>query len=338
MKKKCFIILIFVFMILNFSYTYAEYDWNDITVYCLSGATAEDFFLNPTKENMENLCFGKLNNIRYDTESKHILFDVAKEYNYNYLLLIKINDKTYSDIGIFDLFSCESFNMLEKDNINNILSKNGINSKAESVSIIDIRWGEQTYPYIIWINTTDNKNYYLTSDLNYSFIESNKWVDEVFNTNWNEIRPISQEEFNDIYLWKEGELYIDNKKIENKPKPIAFRYTQRVPIRTLLEVYGFEDIEWDKDNYALTATSLKENRKYAFLFSIYEDLDNIDEIRKYDDNVVKVQIPEYLFFRQGRFYLSPHGCVELLGFTFNDYTYDYDVDLKNRTVYLFNNK
>ena len=50
-------------------------------------------------------------------------------------------------------------------------------------------WGDETYPYIVWINTNNGDNYYLTSDYYYTYEISTNWSSEVYNTNWNEAKP-----------------------------------------------------------------------------------------------------------------------------------------------------
>lgn len=339
MLKKFISIIISLYFILSSNLVFAntikkfEDDMyiyiENLSVYFIYGNYLDKCLNEPTIEKLDSIAYKKYSSMKYLKDKNIMCFNV-EEKEYNSKVEYKVEESG-------SIFSIKNMEMLEPSNVNQILKKNNIYSEVKSISIILTDWGDETFPYIVWINTTDNNNYYLTSDLNYSFEESEGWMEEVYNVNWNEAKPLSQEKFNNMYLWREGQLYVNGEMVENRPMPIFERYICRVPIRTMLEEYGFKNIQWDRDNSAILAYSLKDNKTYAFLLPMNKNLYN-KNVLIYGNDIVQKQINmgyDGLFFSNGRFYMSPHDYILFLGYTFNDNGYDYDIDYKNQSVSFF---
>lgn len=315
-------------------YTHFEDDmymfFKNSPVYFIYGSDFENFFESPNMEKLESFCFKKYSSAQYNKETDSIIFNLEKAENGVGRYDLESGTETYDATNSVIPVSPQKISMLEKGNINLLLKKNGIYSSAKSVVLIITEWGGEVYPYIVWINTNDGDNYYLTSDYSYAYEISINWASEVFNTNWNETTPISQEIFESMYLWHEGQLYVNDKKIENKPMPIFERYVVRIPIRTLLEEWGFKDITWDKDNQALLAVSEKDNKNYAILLPIEE------RVSTYPDDIVQLEYHGFLYSKNSRFYTTAHDYATFLYENLCADRYSWEFDFKKRIVKIFN--
>lgn len=320
----------------NDPYTYSEDDnyiyFENSPVYFILGTDFEKFFDEPSLEKLESVCFKKYSSAQYNKETDYITFHLEKVESGVGKYELDSGTEMYDASNSVIPVSPQKISMLEKNNINLLLKKNGIYSDVKSVSLIITEWGNETYPYIVWINTNDANNYYLTSDYLYSYEKNSNWVLEVFNTNWNDAKPISQEGFEDMYLWQEGQLYINEKKVEDKAMPIFERYVVRIPFRTLLEEWGFKDITWDKENQALLAVSEKDNINYAILLPDKNRVEDVVSI--YPDDIVQLEYCGMVYFRNNRFYVTAHDYIEFLyeNLNIDRYSYEYDFDFKNRIV------
>lgn len=82
----------------------------------------------------------------------------------------------------------------------------------------------------------------------------------------------------------------------------------------------------------ILAYSLKEKKMYAFLLPNMENKKDLDLLLNNDIESKQLYSTYEWTFRENKFYMSPHGCLSFLENAFGDYSYSYDVDLKNKSV------
>lgn len=331
-------IILSLFIILSVNIVWAEninfqendeyIDFDTIPIYFIYGNYLEICLNEPSIDKLDKLSYSRYVSAKYIKNNDYIYFN---GYNVENGISKKCTEKyNVEDENV--VYNPKNLKMLSETNLDNVLKNNGIYSGLKSTAIIVTNWGGNVYPHIIWIRTQDDKNYYMASDYYFSFEWDKNWMNEVYNNNWNNQKVMNQDEFNKMYLWNEGTLSFDNNIITDKFKPIFQRYVVKVPFRTLLEIYGFSDIKFDKHNYMILAYSLKEKKKYAFLLPNMENKKDLDLLLNNDIESKQLYSTYEWTFREGKFYMSPHGCLSFFGNAFGDYSYSYDVDLKNKSV------
>lgn len=343
MLKRAIVLSLFIILSVNIVWAeninFQEDDENicfdTIHIYFIYGSNLEICLSEPSIDKLDKLSYSKYVSAKYIKNKDYIYFN---GYNVENGISKKCTEKyKVEDENV--VYNPKYLKMLSEANLDNVLKNSGIYSGLKSTAIIVTNWSNNVYPHIIWIRTQDDKNYYMASDYYFSFEWDKNWNNEVYNYNWNNQKVMNQDEFNKKYLWNEGTLYFDNNIVTDKFNPIFQRYVVRVPFRTLLEIYGFSDIKFDKDNCMILAYSLKEKKKYAFLLPIMENKKDLNLLLDNDIEQKQLYSAAYeLLFRNGKFYMSPHGFINFLGNAFGDYSYSYNIDLKNKSVSFYKSR
>ncbi|MDO4302230.1 MAG: stalk domain-containing protein [Clostridia bacterium] len=298
-------------------------DFNDYFVYFIGGYDLETFINNPSHKTLDNVCNSKYTYIRCIPNRKISILFESKE---NLMQSVETTKSLY--VGLDGMFSEKNLRYLNKNNINKLLNDNGIiNGEVNTVTLISISWNDgDGYPDVVWINTNKNENYYLVWD--YPTIGALREIKEV---EWDKADIISQEEFAKRYFWKNGTLYFCNNKVETELCPIFQSNTVRIPIRTVLESFGFE-VGWDADNQVVFAS--KDNVEYAILLNSTKNMLRLN-VEEYSSNVKQVQYFDPIFIKDNRIYVGGYGYLGRLMDALNIKGYDYDIDYLKQCVKIF---
>lgn len=251
-------------------------------------------------------------------------------YNYNEDLL-RARDEFSDNVNYLGYKeSISDLYYLQKENINDILKKNNINQEISTIALVNILWNDyDVFPSVIWINTNDNENYYIISETEpISFFQEIGNLPKVIPFSENSIF-LTQSEFAEKFKWKTGDFYIDNNRVDTQLLPIFLTGTVRIPIRTVLECFGFK-VSYDVKNHVIFAED--NDKKYAILLNTEENLIRgyVDE---YNDDIIQVQYFGPIYRKDGYLYIGGFGWfkefMELLG---SDYVCS--VDFYEKSVHL----
>ena len=322
--KKVFLLLVFVLLFnkeisanQNNIRDYGKYIvFEDYNIYFVAGFYLDDFMDNTSLNFLDDVSRDKYRYIRY-----------VKETKMSYLTYNEDEDNIFNTLVIADdpLYGEESLKYLSNENISKVLKNNGIFDDVKTVALIDFDWNAGDYtPTIVWINTVSDANYYLIWE--YSAI--NQQFEG--RPDFSKIKLSTQEEFEEKFKWEKGGLFINNTKVEGDLQPIFQGDTLRVPIREILEGYGF-DVNWDMENKVILA--YRDGIEYAILLGTDENMRRL-KIDEYESDVIQVQFFESVFFKDDNIYVGVYDHLwELMG-SLGVSGYKCNVDYNNKDVYL----
>lgn len=179
-------------------------------------------------------------------------------------------------------------------------------------------------PIIVWINTEKNNNYYLIFE--YERIDGElKGVPD-----FSKIKLSTQEEFEEKFKWKRGVLFINNTKVESNLQPIFQGDTLRVPVREILEGYGF-DVNWDMENKVILA--YRDGIEYAILLGTDENMRRL-KIDEYESDVIQIPFFESIFLKDDTIYVGVYDHLWELMKSLGINEYQCNIDYDNKNVYI----
>lgn len=327
MKKIFFLSILLVLLSINAVYAqkeeirdYGNYiDFENYNIYELSGSNLAEFTENPALSTLEKVCIRSYSCVRYIRSD-----DVS--------VLSKLSMSKNGTSGIMTSqhqYNEENMKYICYDNMNKLLEKKGINDTINTITMIDVSWCDgDASPYIVWINTMSNKDYFLIYDEPPYWSENGKG--KYFNK-FEDLEFIDYEEFKDRYTWKTGSLYINNKLIENIINPLFLRYTFRVPVRGLLEGLGY-DVTWDGEHQSILVS--KDNHTKAILLNTDENLIN-GKVSSYSDSIEQIlPYPAVYFNINNSLYIPGYGYLKNLLISLGESFDTYDVDFDNRNIFI----
>lgn len=327
MKKIFFLSILFILLGANAVYAqkeeirdYGNYiDFENYNIYELSGAKLAKFTENPSFDTLEKICMGSYSCVRYirgDNVSVLSKLSMGKDGNSG----LMTSQLQYNE---------ENMKYISRNNMNKLLYEKGINDTINTVTMIEVGWCDgDASPYIVWINTMSNKNYFLVYD------EPVYWSENYKRKNFSKFEDlefIDYEEFKNRYIWKTGSLYINNNLIEDTINPIFLRYIFRIPVRGLLEGLGYE-VTWDGEHQAILVS--KNNHTKAILLNTDENLIN-GRVDSYPDNIEQVlPYPAMYFNINNSLYISGYGYLKNILDSLGEYYNTYEVDFDNRSIFI----
>lgn len=245
--------------------------------------------------------------------------------------MLRARDEFSENVNYLDYnVSISDLYYLQKENINDVLKKNNVNQEINTIDLLNILWNDyDVFSRVIWINTNDNENYYIIYEAEpIGFFQENGNLPKVMLFSENGMF-LTQIEFAEKFKWKTGDFYIDNNRVDTQLLPIFLNGTVRIPIRTVLECFGFE-VSYDARNHVIFAED--NNKKYAILLNTEENIirGHIDE---YGDDIIQVQYFKPVYCKDEYLYISGFDWFKDFMKLF-DKDYVCNVDFYKRSVHL----
>ncbi len=298
---------------------YGEYIvFENYNIYEVEGSYLMNFIDNPSIEFLDKVCLSKFRYVRH-----------IKQSGNSFLSYSSFEDAIDNDEEVLSirlpLFSEENLKYISNENMNAVLKNNNVEGEVRTVALINFFW--ETFdncPIIVWINTKNNENYYLIYE--YEKVDGEfKGVPEFCK-----IKLSTQKEFEEKFRWKEGSLFINGTKIEGNLQPIFQGDTLRVPLRAILEEYGFK-VEWDMENKVIIVS--RENVKYAVLLNADVNTERFKS-NEYGSDIIQIPFCENIFFKDERIYVGVYDRLWELMKSLGINEYQCNVDYDNKSVYI----